>query len=183
VEAGATLLVTGFVEADEYGRPAARLGPLGLETEAVPVARDEPYTLHGDEGRHHAFYDGNKMQKIERAVLGDGPSPASRLLPHGRGQIYYCALPLELAQDIRSAVCLYEAVCHHGGVQTSSAPDGLLARRLEFAEYTLYLLVNESSAEMRASISGSVLRVPAGRIGLAFVERAGGAVVATYEVE
>lgn len=182
VKAGATLLVTGFIEEDEYWRPVERLGVFGLKTKAVPVSRSEPYNLHKERKDRTAHFEGDKIQKLDRAEF-EGDTLSTRWLKHGKGHIYYCALPLELAQDPATTEALYKAVNSlsiKGGIETC---EGVLSRKVEFESCSLWLFVNETSEEARVDRNTIKLRIPAGRIGMAFVDTSSGTLLAKYEVK
>src|SRR5206468_3120062 len=72
VEAGATLLVTGYIESDEYWRLAERMRPLGVEVTVRPVAQLEGFTTQIDLRTGKAAYKtfspefhGDKIQKLD----------------------------------------------------------------------------------------------------------------------
>jgi hypothetical protein len=182
VNAGAALLVTGFIEEDEYWRPVERLGVFGLKTTAVSVSRSEPFTLHKERKDRTARFESDKIQKLDRAEF-EGDTPTTRWVKHGKGHIYYCALPLELAQDPASTEALYKAVNSlsiKGGIETC---EGVLSRKVEFESCSLWLFVNETSVEARVDRNNIKLRIPAGRIGMAFVDKSSGVLLAKYEVK
>src|SRR5258706_6703535 len=71
---GATLLVTGPFEADEYWRVQPRLAPFGLGTEMTPLAQKELLRIDyevksGKKGYHRHYgmnFGGDSMQRIEK---------------------------------------------------------------------------------------------------------------------
>jgi hypothetical protein len=157
--AGATLLVTGFVEADEYWRPASRLGAWGLATAPQMVAREERVKLPGGEVLEFTFA-GEHQHRGEKAVLGAVVCPSlgqttsphrmasKRGLPqtarqptapcaadevgvfaHGRGKIIYCPVPAELAQSEEQTAGLYRFAAGEAGVECLPACDAALLVR------------------------------------------------------
>jgi len=185
VEAGATLLVTGFIEADEYWRPVERLKPFGLETRAMPVMREEAVGTMPNLPIMQCTFSADRIQKVEKAVLARQEIPDSYLLSHGKGHLFYCPIPLECAENQSAMRLLYNALATHADVVFERRFD-VLARRVEFADCSLYLIVNESGMRMPDEKEDKKtpfgLSIPPGRIALAFVDRTSGEVLAKYEV-
>lgn len=185
VEAGATLLVTGFIEADEHWRPVARLKPFDLETRAVPVAREEQVRLQNTGVCVGGIFEGDKIQKLDKAVLPNGSAPECQVIAYGVGRLIYCPIPIELAEsDYATSWPLYLEGAKQAGLTPVDTPviPSLVVRRVDFCDCTLVLLVNESGVTIPPSEDTFGLRVPAGCIALAFVDRASGEALAKYEV-
>jgi hypothetical protein len=167
VEAGATLLVTGFIEADEYGRYAPRLHLFNLETRPVPVAHYEGFEQIVDEDgdyRQIAVFGGDRMQRIEKAAAGKTVYSRCRVLSCGQGNIYYCPLPIELNDDYWKVRDVYNDACRLLGWEGASA-QGLLIRRLDFLKDVLYLGVNEASFMIASGIGGWEENLPDSALG------------------
>lgn len=174
---GATLLVTGFIESDEYGRPAARLKRFGIETRPVSVHREERADLEGG-APIRAIFERNKSERIERAVSVTGERLNVLHIPHGRGALLYCPLPVECSESESQTVYpLYHRAAQIAGLNPPERPraqSGLLARPVVFADSLLYLMVNETGDDLPAQQETCGLELPAGRIALAFVDRRSG---------
>ncbi len=165
VEAGATLLASGYFEADEYWRPAPRLAPLFGPLAVAPVAREE-----GD-----ATFPGMLVQQIDKAVRADGAPLAPRNVPHGKGRIVWHPLPMELAGDDAQTEAWYRT-------HLPDAPHnhtGLLIRPVRFAESTLYVLLSEAGAPVAVNRFGLADLAPGG-MAMVFVDNATGEVVGRY---
>ncbi|HYE05040.1 MAG TPA: cellulase family glycosylhydrolase [Planctomycetota bacterium] len=176
VERGATLAVSGFLDADEWHRPAPRLATLGIDTSAVTVHRDEAATLVRD-GRTHvlrATYDGELVQRLHKAGAADGGALDARIVEHGKGRVIWCPLPIELAQAEEQCLAYYRVVAAVAGLEARDAPPGVLLRAVELADATLWIAVNESSTAARLAEVGGLgawardIVVPADRSLLAF---------------
>jgi hypothetical protein len=178
-KAGATLLVTGFVEADEYWRPADRLAAWDLHTAPHTVSREERVAIPGGQTLEFTFagehqHRGEKAVPVGPAYLPDRNAeiiPGSRasmpdlqkgaagtevrILPHGRGKIVYCPVPAELAQGELQTAGLYRFAAAQAGIECPAGSDAaLLVRPVEFGRATLYLLVNESGRAQKARLVG-----------------------------
>jgi hypothetical protein len=174
---GAVLLVTGFIESDEYWRPIPRLKRFGIETLAAGVHREESAFLAGSEPIRATFAK-NQSEKIERAVSKDGSRMDALLISHGRGVLLYCPLPVELSESESQTVYpLYQRAAQIAGLHPPERPrqlSGLLVRREVFADCLLYLIVNETGSDIPPQAQTCGLAVPAGRIAMAFVDRRSG---------
>ncbi len=174
---GATLLITGFIESDEYWRPIPRLKRFGIETRAAGVHREESAALNGSEPIR-AVFEKNKSEKIERAVSARGDRLDAALIPHGKGALLYCPIPVECSEsETQTVFPLYHRAAQIAGMNPPERPraqSSLLARPIVFADSLLYLMVNETDSDIPAQEETCGLAVPAGRIALAFVDRMSG---------
>jgi hypothetical protein len=174
VERGATLVLTGPLERDEYWRPAARLARLGLESTIAPVASSEPIDIGGQV--FNAGFRGDKLEKVEKAVAtGAATTQAASIVTarHGKGTVIWSPLPLELAESVESTAAFYQAGLAQAGVSApisiSPADPGMFAGTSRFADTLLVALASESSrdrtVEIRVAGSAEPARasVPAGR--------------------
>ena len=185
VEQGCTLLATGYLEADPWWRPVDRLGQFGLKTSPGLLGHEERAEMQ--DGPPLEFtYSGDTRHKGDKAVLADGGGDIGlRTWIHGRGEIIYCPLPAELAQSEQQTEALYRFAAGRAGlpVDLENQP-GILIRRVEFAEATLHLMVNESGSLQRAVLASDgrkhEFEVAAGRSAMALVERSSGKILALY---
>jgi hypothetical protein len=186
VEAGATLLLTGLIDADEYDRPVARLASLGLKTEVRPVSRVEYVNNILKEGEFQAaFFPGNAIQKIDKAVIPGDWAATCHVAPYGKGRIHYCPLPLELAEDTERLHWFYKATAKLHIDRLRIGRNSLLSRDIEFADHLLYLLINEASTDISDWRDSEVPLISAEQAGLCFVKRdmEGDKVIARYQDE
>jgi hypothetical protein len=187
VHAGATLLVTGRFDQDEYFRPTGRHRAAGLDyTPAILPTRENLVRWPGGAG--WASFSGNKTTYLEQATLASGATFASR--PVGRGQVLFFTLPLELNDDLKLLGDVYRWALQEARVtplyRTSVDDPGILICPTALEKATLYVLASESSVPrdvaFRDTASGKQLRVrlDPGRAALLLVTHAG-EVAARYE--
>jgi hypothetical protein len=185
VKNGATLLATGFIEADEHWRETPRLTPFGLHTTPEPVLHEEIAAM--PQGPLHAAFASHVAihPRIEKAS-----PPRGGAFTHGRGKLLYCPLPVELALGEEPAETLYRWAAETAGLVSAKAAGGpgLLARPVEFAEATLWLLVNESSAAESAHVRLGLdktlaVPVPPDRSAMLFIDRTSGKILSQYPAE
>ena len=191
VAAGATLLVSGFINADEYWREIPRLAQFGVQASSRPVYHEEVVTLPGVAAPLRVCFPLPAIQgMLDRAVAdGDGALDCA-LWPHGVGRILYCPLPIEHALAEEDTAVIYRQAAVLAGLPCAkvSGGPGLLLRPVIFAHSTLLIMVNESGVEQQASFDSMsitgipgqwsvTLTAPAGGANLAFVENATGKVI------
>jgi hypothetical protein len=192
VSRGATLLVTGAFDRDEYERPVDRSRALGVPAAARPVAPEEELTIAGQPLR--VPFRGGKLERVETAVLAEGEPGTVKVIPLGKGAIVWSPVPVELSDDPAPAAALYAFALERAGVArtlgSAGTPDqALLARPIVFEKAVLFTIVNESSrartAELRAGNAAApvAITVPAGRAALIFMDRATGSVLGRYPEE
>lgn len=149
VELGATLLVTGPLDRDEYGRRAAdRLKAFGIDAAATGVAATEFVEMAGQ--GLEAGFRGDKLERIEKAVVGEDRRDVITL-QHGRGTILWCPVPLELAESVAPTVAFYRAGLAAAGVAppvlVSPADPAVFVGASRFARAILVALASEGSRD------------------------------------
>lgn len=187
VEEGACLLVTGPFDRDRYWQRHDRLSAFELHARTQPVAREEVLSLYGDPVRLH--FGETKTEWVEKAVI-EGYPPQVMALKHGRGQLLFSPLPLELADDVEPLAELYETAIVESGVERpfdmEPRPSGVLAIPLCFESVVLYALVSQTDTACRVTLRHGPDRVaipvdvPAQRAVLLLVERGTGKVLDHY---
>jgi hypothetical protein len=147
VRAGATLLISGRIDADEHFR--------SVPTRTTDWAPDyRPATLTTREnvlnwrgGAVPLSYSGEKTTYAERGELPGGAYLEARV---GQGRILYSALPLELADQLDSIGQVYRYAAGVAGVsptyKTEITDPGILICPTSLPDATLYVLLSESSA-------------------------------------
>jgi hypothetical protein len=181
---GATVAISGAIDKDDHWLQAERLLPVRARTS--PVAESEAVTIDGQE--HLTRYDGEKMQRIEKAVVQRSDRPVQPIvLSQGSGQIVWSTLPLELGDSMTALVAFYK----HALAQARIAPvftasprtPAVLILPSVFRDVVLYTFVSEIDRNTRMTIthreSGtrfSVL-VPAERTAMVLLERRTGKVI------
>jgi hypothetical protein len=187
VRAGATMLISGRIDADEHWLPVpgrtegwgAGYTPGALTTREV--------TLKWPKGPSHLTYSGDKTTYAEHGVLEGGRQFLE--VPLGKGRILYVAEPLELADQVEELGRIYAYAMGRAGAgsfyETSCEDPGILICPTRLPDATLYVLTSESPAtapvKFQDLLSGKDFRVSLapGRGALLLVGR-DGRVIASY---
>jgi hypothetical protein len=190
VQAGATVLISGRVDADEHWQPVperTRGWDAGYSS-AILATRE--VQLEWPDGSARLTYAGEKTTYAERGVLKDGKTYAE--ITFGKGKILYVAVPLEGADQLNEVGRVYRFAMKRAGVrdvyETSSVDPGLLICPTRLPDATLYVLTSESAADgsvaFRDIRSGKELSVhlAPGRAALLVVGK-DGVVRASYNVQ
>jgi hypothetical protein len=188
VERGGSLLVTGPVERDEHWQVRERARALGIS--AVP----QPLTYHQallplQTGSIPISFDQQKQAALDTLVFTDGR--AFEETRHGKGQIFWTADPIELAEGTEAAAALYRHVLARVGVSTrfelrTTTSPGVFIAALPLGRNALYILVSEDARAQKIDLvdipTGVSIAVdlPAERAALAIIDEQRKAVVAKY---
>jgi hypothetical protein len=162
---GATVAVSGAVEKE-------------LESEIVPVAQSEFITIGTRE--YEVRYDGEKMQRIEKAVVKG--SPVRPIIESwGSGRFVWSPLPLELGDSMAALVAFYKlalAQAHVAPIFTATPrTPAVLILPSVFRDVVLYTFVSETDRDTHVTVTHLEtrkrfnVRVPAGRTAMVFVDR------------
>ena len=186
---GSTLAVTGFIESDEYWRPAQRLSAFGLGISSTPVAREERTRIDGME--YGVSFRGDKLQRVERAVVEQQDPREVALIPVGSGSVLWSPLPLELGDADEPTRAFYAMALRQAGIRPVYAltPEdpSILVRPSLFKESVLYTIVSESGSDAAVELTDLAngithpLSVRAGRAEMLLVDRATGAQIGRLE--
>lgn len=189
VRAGATLLMSGRIDADEHWVPVperTRGWNAGYSWAAL-TTREVAVKWPGGSAR--LSYSGDKTTYTERGVLGGGKTFLD--FPLGKGRILYFAVPLEFADQLDEVGRIYKFAMKRAGVtaayETSCEDAGILICPTQLPDAILYVLTSESEGTapvaFRDRMSGADLRVSLapGRAALLLVGR-DGRVIASYNV-
>jgi hypothetical protein len=182
--AGATVLVSGRIDLDEYFHATARTPVEGYRP-ALLATRENALTWPGGQAR--LSYSGDKCTYLERGELPDGNTFTP--VPLGKGKVLYFSLPLELNDDLAAIGEVYRFALREAGVRqaytTATADPGLLLAPTQFDAATLYVLTSESSGagdvSFRDTASGREFagRIAPGRAALLLI-RKDGEIAASY---
>jgi Cellulase (glycosyl hydrolase family 5) len=185
VERGAALLVTGPVDSDEHWWPVPRMAGLGLQAAVSPVAPEEPLTIDGT--TYQLSYRGEKLERVETAVMGGDSGSRVHVIARGRGRVMWVPAPVELAEQIDATVALYRLALREAQIVplfTNDNPDpSVLVLAAVFGGRMLFTIVSESSVEreVRFTPAGAPsavnVKLPAQRAVLLWVDRATGKVI------
>lgn len=183
-EKGATVAVTGVINADESWREWPRGKHLGWILETAPVSPSESITI---DRPYLTRYEGEELQRLEKAVVvGPGAGKNLFVRPYGTGKIVYSPLPLELGDSTAAVVAFYELALQQARVTpvfsvTPRTPSVLVLPSV-CRDVVFYTFVSEASTDTtlqvvhRETRSRFTVSVPASRTAFAIVDRKTGKV-------
>ncbi|HVN48064.1 MAG TPA: beta-galactosidase [Bacteroidota bacterium] len=181
VKAGATLLISGRIDADEHWIAIPeRIKDLKLEYASAALTAREG-EIQTPEGKFHFTYSGDRTTYGERGALKDGKTFIE--CSYGKGQILYSPLPLEFADQIDEVGQIYRYAMKRAGVatayETTCHDPGILICPTQLLDGTLYVLTSESSDQtsvtFRDNLSNETWNVPlaSGRAALLLIGKDG----------
>jgi len=194
VRNGGNLLVTGPVSRDEHWQLVDRYTPLGIQ------ASTEPLTFHyatisdnvGTSAATNAvFLSFNQQAQQLLEYLSFEKGATLKDFPVGRGQLFWAAYPIELAQENEAAADVYREVIERAGIPwlfTGHFVAGLnvLANVTDLQDAVLYVFENESASDAALNLkdvaTGAPLRftLPLNRAALALIDKNTKQIVAKY---
>jgi hypothetical protein len=187
-EAGATILATGPVDSDEHFLPSPGMRRLGIDASLHPVAQQEHLEIDG--ATHDLSFRGDKLQRVEKAVVAGVSTARVYTIPTGNGTIIWSPLPVELAHQVEPTVALYRYALSQAGIEPVfriSDPDpGVLVYPTVFENAALFGVVSElgSQYDLRFTHKESgtevELAMPAQRATLLLLNRRDGRVLGSY---
>jgi hypothetical protein len=180
VRAGATLLISGRIDADEHFRSVpTRTAAWAPDYRSAPLTTRENI-INWPGGSVLLSYGGEKITYAERGQLPGGAYLEARL---GQGRILYSALPLELADQLDSIGQLYRYAAGIAGVspayRTEITDPGILICPTRLPDATLYVVLSESSNTERVTFEDEAshkrieTKLDAGRAALLLITHAG----------
>lgn len=183
---GATVAISGVLDSDDHWVPVKRSEHFGFVTQVEPVSQSEFITIAGRQ--HHLRYEGEKIQRIEKAVV-KGVNPAKVLnWAHGAGRFIWSPLPLELSESIEAVPSFYSSALKPGILPSFTvSPDtpALLVLPSVFQNVVLYTLVSEADDDIPVTLvhqetrTRFMLTVPAQRTALLLIDGKSGRVIAS----
>ncbi len=175
---GTKILFTGAVEGNEYGKLSKDFLLLGLNHVSAPVSHYEPTNWEMKNGRDVFVTFGD----LEHQYLRKSDAPQLDSL---KGNILQEALPLEYASQRAPLIALLDSVLKYAGVRVHRYSTPVASRVLDTGNYSLVVLVNESSANSDRDIFAGTheysVSVEAGRTRLALIDRSSGKIIAATE--
>jgi hypothetical protein len=190
VRAGATLLISGRIDADEHfwSRPTRTQDWAPGYQPGLLTTRENTVSWPG--GSAPLTYPGDLTTLAERGVLPDGATFLETQL--GSGRLLYVALPLELAESLDSISRVYRYAIGKAGIgkvyEASTEDPGILICPTQLPDGTLYALTSESSAPAHFSLrdlaSGATfdIHLAPGRAALALITNTG-KLAASYNLQ
>lgn len=189
VDRGAVLVVTGPLDRDEYERPVERSAALGLTAATLPVAPAEDLFIEGQ--RYRMRFGGDKLARIEKAVVAAEDQTTVPVLPYGKGTLLWSPIPVELADESTATTALYRMASRYADLGASISvghgrDPAVLVRPIMFEKAILITLVNETDTrrQMDLQITASApmvgVELPGRSAALIFLDRATGALLGRY---
>ena len=114
VERGATLLVTGAIDADEQWRPVKRTKALGLAAASRPVASLERIVIGGTP--FAVGFRGQQLERVDTAFIPGEFAATVHRVGRGKGAILWMPVPVEISDSVDATVALYRAAFAQAGV-------------------------------------------------------------------
>lgn len=184
---GATVVISGVLDADEHWMSAAsRYREIfGMAVDTGPVSESEPILI----GRrmYLARYEGEKIQRIEKALPKTKGSPRLTVQRHGAGRFVWSPLPLEAANSMDTLVAFYQFALAQANLAPAFAvsPDtpSILVLPSIFEKHALYTFVSENDRDASLTLEHHETRtrisvtVPAGRATFVLLDRTTGKLI------
>jgi len=184
---GATVVISGVLDADEHWLPVASRYEevFRLSADTIPVSESEAIMIGNRE--YFVRYEGEKIQRIEKALLTTKGTPRVMVQRHGAGRFVWSPLPLEAANSMDALVAFYRLALAQASVSATFtvSPDtpSMLVLPTIFERHVLYAFVSEASRDERLTLMqrGTKTRVPitvpAGRITFILLDRRTGKLI------
>jgi hypothetical protein len=176
-ERGATVAISGAIDSDDHWLPVERTKLFGASAETVPITQSEAITIGAQE--YLVRYDGEKMQRIEKAVLRGPVKPIIHAV--GSGRIVWSPLPLELGDSMTALAAFYKLALAQARIApiftaTPRTPAVLVLPSV-FRDVVLYTFVSETDRDTKMTVTHLETKkrfdvlVRAGRTAMVLVER------------
>jgi hypothetical protein len=184
---GATIVISGVLDADEYGvSDASRYQNIfGRAADTRPVSESEPILI--GEREYLARYEGEKIQRIEKAVAKVLPPVQVIVQQRGAGRFVWSPLPLEAASSMDALVAFYRFALAQANVLPAFtvSPDtpSLLVLPSIFERHVLYTLVSETDRDTSVTLTHGAAKtqlsvtIPAGRSTFILLDRLTGKLI------
>jgi hypothetical protein len=194
VRGGGNLLVTGSVSRGEHWQLVDRYTSLGIK------ATTEPLTFHyasvtdnvgTSAGASPIFLSFNQQAQQLLEYLNFEKGATIKNFPIGRGQLFWAAYPIELAQESEAAATVYREVVERAGIPWSFtghflAGLNVLANTTDLQDAMLYVFENESASDAAVNLKDAATAVqlkftlPSNRAALAVIDKKTKQVAAKY---
>ena len=184
---GATIVISGIVDADEHWLPTGTrsIGIFGFGADTGTVSASESILIGTAE--HLVRYEGEKIQRIEKALM-NAKGPARVLVQsHGAGRFVWSPLPLEAGNSIEPLAAFYQFALAQARLAPafSVSPDSpsILVLPSIFEKHALYTFVSETDRDASLTLRHYETRtpisvtIPAGRSTLLLLDRTNGKLI------
>ncbi|MFI5252524.1 MAG: cellulase family glycosylhydrolase [Bacteroidota bacterium] len=150
VSAGSTLLITGPFDADEHWLPTNRTKKIGIDSSIEPVMNQE--SLYIDNVHHIVNYRGDKLQRIEKAVIDETGDSKVITMQHGKGAIVWSPLPVEVSDSPDAITALYKYALQQADVRpifsAKEIDPSILILPTVFENAVLYVVISETDRDV-----------------------------------
>ncbi|HWP54084.1 MAG TPA: hypothetical protein VN476_08090, partial [Pyrinomonadaceae bacterium] len=184
---GATIVISGVLDADEHwlSNGSRSVGIFGFSPDTETVSASESILIGTAD--HEVRYEGEKIQRIEKAVMkAEGPA---RVLvqSHGSGRFVWSPLPLEAGNSMTSLIAFYQFALAQANLAPAFAvspdPPSILVLPSIFEKHALYTFVSEADRDASLTLAHHDTRtpisltIPAGRTTLLLLDRTNGKLI------
>jgi Cellulase (glycosyl hydrolase family 5) len=184
---GATIVISGVLDADEHwlSNGSRSVGVFGVGADTGPVSASESILIGTAD--HQVRYEGEKIQRIEKALMkANGPA---RVLvqSHGAGRFVWSPLPLEAGNSMTSLIAFYQFALAQANFapvfKVSPDPPAILVLPSIFEKHALYTFVSETDRDASLTLEHHETRtpisvtIPAGRATFVLLDRANGRLI------
>jgi hypothetical protein len=150
---GATVAISGVIDSDDHGLPVERSGLFNVSPRSESVSQSEVITIGGRE--HGIRFEGEKIQRIEKAVFGD--AAYIRVQPYGLGQFLWSPLPLELGDSMAALTAFYKLALTQAKVsplfKAEPHSPSVLVFPSVFRDVVLYTFISETDKDMKINVT------------------------------
>lgn len=188
-ERGATVAISGAIDTDDHWLPVERSKLFGPTAKTGPVAESEAIAIGARE--YLVRYDGDKMQRIEKAVVRGSQQVRPLIHAYGSGRIVWSPLPLELGDSMAALAAFYKLALAQARVTPvfTAIPriPAVLVLPSVFRDVVLYTFVSEIDRDKQMQVTHLEsntrfsVSVPAERTAMVLIERRTGKVLAADE--
>lgn len=185
---GGNLLVTGAVNRDPHWHVAERLASAHILGKVEPLTFKTATILAGGESIPLSF-DQDKQNVLESMEFQDGATLEHAI--YGRGQIFWAAYPVELADGADAAGKLYSYVLGKTGITPAFEADailspGVLVYPTVLQNAVMYIFESEDAGDTKINIKDKLTRarvtftLPSQHAALVVLSKKDGTVLAKY---
>jgi hypothetical protein len=181
---GATIVISGVVDADEHWLPTGSrsIGIFGFGADTGTVSASESILIGTAD--YLVRYEGEKIQRIEKALM-KAKGPARVLVQsHGAGRFVWSPLPLEAGNSMDPLIAFYQFALAQAKLAPafSVSPDSpsILVLPSIFEKHALYTFVSETDRDASLTLRHHETRtpisvtIPAGRTTFVLLDRTTG---------
>jgi hypothetical protein len=187
--AGATVMISGIIDDDEFYRRKGRSAMLNHPASSSIITQSELVRVGGI-GLRFSFR-GDKMQQLEKAVVSSTKEQELAVIPFGKGTFLWSPVPVENSESIEEIMAYYKFCAVTAGIsplftKRRKDPSQLLLPQ-QFKNHVLYTLVSETNEESVISFTYGntdpvhTVTVPAQHAVLLLVDRQSGVEVGRTE--